>query len=271
MAVELEVDTFVARRPVASPPELRDRLRSTPVAWLTTVRPDGGPHLVPVWYLWTDDGFVVFSKPGAADFTVTVTLAPNAVKRVNHDFDAIHTYSAGLHFLSLPYDYSALGWNGLFGTYDTAKTNRSRAAIWQQALGQYVLEPSAPADTPHVGYGYWIRLYKPKDVSVLGTVPTVSTVPVPLTKGWNMIGVPNTVSVNVASLKFINPTSPATPLSWSDAIGIQYNLVSPTLYSYNEATGAYDAVTTGGKLEPWTGYWIRANDNATLLLPTTGS
>lgn len=65
MAVEREVDRFVARRPVASPPELRERLRSTPVAWLTTVRPDGAPHLVPVWYLWTDDGFVVFSKPGA--------------------------------------------------------------------------------------------------------------------------------------------------------------------------------------------------------------
>jgi len=86
-----------------------------------------------------------------------------------------------------------------------------------------------------------------------------------------MIGVPNTVDVNVTSLAFVNPVAPATPLSWGDATGIQYNLVSPTLYTYNESTGVYDPVTTGGKLHPWTGYWIRANDNATLLLPTSGS
>jgi hypothetical protein len=96
-------------------------------------------------------------------------------------------------------------------------------------------------------------------------------VKVPLTKGWNMIGVPNTVAVNVKSLTFVNPVDPSTPLSWADATGIRYNLVSPTLYSYNEGTGSYDAVTEKGTLNPWVGYWIRANDSATLLLPTSGS
>ncbi len=91
MTEQRSVDPAVAARPVttrpayagrcAVPRELRDRLRSTPVAWLTTVRPDGRPHLVPVWYAWTDDGFVVFSKPGAvkalnvaADARVMVAL-----------------------------------------------------------------------------------------------------------------------------------------------------------------------------------------------------
>ena len=65
MTVEREVDPAVASRPVAAPEELGERLVGTPVAWLTTVRPDGAPHLVPVWYLWVDGGFVVFSKPAA--------------------------------------------------------------------------------------------------------------------------------------------------------------------------------------------------------------
>jgi len=220
--------------------------------------------------LFPDTYTIVFSKPGAADKTQTVTLVADKVTRVNKDFDALHTYTVGLHFLSLPYDYSALGWDGLFGNYDANKTNRSRAAIWQQAVGQYVFDPSAPADSPRLGYGYWIRLYKPVDINVLGTVPAASQVSVPLTKGWNMIGVPSTTGVSVTSLQFVNPTS-QTPLSWSDATGIRYNLVSPTLYSYNEGTGAYDPVTTGGTLEPWKGYWIRANDNATLKIPTSGS
>ena len=65
MAVERADDGTVAPRPVEPPAELHERLRSAPVAWLTTVRSDGAPSLVPVWYLWVDDGFVVFSKPAA--------------------------------------------------------------------------------------------------------------------------------------------------------------------------------------------------------------
>ena len=31
--------------------------------WLSTVRPDGKSHLVPVWFLWDGDTFLIFSKP----------------------------------------------------------------------------------------------------------------------------------------------------------------------------------------------------------------
>lgn len=86
---EREVDDLVGQRPVACPQELHERLRSTPVAWLTTVRPDGAPHLVPVWFLWSDDGFIVFSKPAArkalnvaADGRVML-----AIGRAEDDFD----------------------------------------------------------------------------------------------------------------------------------------------------------------------------------------
>lgn len=35
------------------------------VAWLATVRPDGRPHVVPVWYAWEEESLLVFSKPTA--------------------------------------------------------------------------------------------------------------------------------------------------------------------------------------------------------------
>jgi PPOX class probable F420-dependent enzyme len=35
-------------------------------AWLSTVSPDGAPHVVPTWFWWDGDALVVFSKPGAA-------------------------------------------------------------------------------------------------------------------------------------------------------------------------------------------------------------
>jgi PPOX class probable F420-dependent enzyme len=35
------------------------------VVWLSTVRPDGTPHLVPTWFWWDGAALVVFSKPDA--------------------------------------------------------------------------------------------------------------------------------------------------------------------------------------------------------------
>ena len=36
-----------------------------PVVWLSTVRPDGPPHLVPTWFWWDGEALLVFSKPDA--------------------------------------------------------------------------------------------------------------------------------------------------------------------------------------------------------------
>jgi PPOX class probable F420-dependent enzyme len=39
------------------------RLEKEEVAWLTTVRSDGQPQTVPVWFLWDDEGFLIYSQP----------------------------------------------------------------------------------------------------------------------------------------------------------------------------------------------------------------
>ena len=41
------------------------KLSSEPVVWLSTVRPDGTPHLVPTWFLWDGVALLVWSKPNA--------------------------------------------------------------------------------------------------------------------------------------------------------------------------------------------------------------
>lgn len=40
-------------------------LDAEPVVWLSTVRPDGVPHLVPTWFWWDGEALLVFSKPDA--------------------------------------------------------------------------------------------------------------------------------------------------------------------------------------------------------------
>lgn len=42
-----------------------ERLRSNVIAWFTSVRSDGRPHIVPVWFLWDGDTFLIFTKPGS--------------------------------------------------------------------------------------------------------------------------------------------------------------------------------------------------------------
>lgn len=42
------------------------RLSAEPLIWLGTVRPDGRPHNVPVWFAWHDPAVLIFSMPATA-------------------------------------------------------------------------------------------------------------------------------------------------------------------------------------------------------------
>ena len=44
--------------------ELAERLKSAPVAWISTVGPDATPHITPVWFDCTDGELIVFAQPG---------------------------------------------------------------------------------------------------------------------------------------------------------------------------------------------------------------
>lgn len=39
------------------------RLRENAIVWLTSVRPDGRPHAVAVWFLWDGETILIFSQP----------------------------------------------------------------------------------------------------------------------------------------------------------------------------------------------------------------
>ena len=44
-------------------PHVDERLRKNLIIWLSSVRPDGRPHLVPVWFLWDGKKILIFSQP----------------------------------------------------------------------------------------------------------------------------------------------------------------------------------------------------------------
>jgi PPOX class probable F420-dependent enzyme len=54
--------------PLLDPTKERDahieqRLRTDHITWLVSVRPDGRPHAVAVWFLWDGDTILIFSRP----------------------------------------------------------------------------------------------------------------------------------------------------------------------------------------------------------------
>ena len=182
----------------------------------------------------------------------------------------IFTFSAGLKFLSTPYDYSSLGFDALFGILNTAPAgtlpngNRTHVAVWDPTVGQYALDPNAPADSLRLGIGYWVFLKNPVPVTVQGAAPTAPFVPVTLHPSWNQIGVPNTKGVPVSSLMFDNGAG--SMITFATAASSQYHVVSPTLYSFDGI--GYQPVTQSSVLQPWTAYWIKVFSNATIEIPT---
>ena len=40
-------------------------LRTEPIVWVSTVRPDGLPHVVPIWFWWDGASVLIASKPQA--------------------------------------------------------------------------------------------------------------------------------------------------------------------------------------------------------------
>ena len=206
---------------------------------------------------------VTASENGVSSATQTVSVPANGFARA--DFSGatglapLHTFPAGIQFVSTPYDYSALGFNGLFGALGT---NRSHVAVWNPLTGAYALDPTAPADALRLGVGYWVYLANPTAVTQAGATPPAS-VQVSLNPAWNQIGVPSTTGIAVSSLMFAG--ADGIPHTFADATSSTYHLVSGTLYSYNGTS--YTTVTAGATLQPWQAYWILAYTPVTMSIP----
>lgn len=59
---------------------VRGRLRHNQIAWFTSVRADGQPECIPVWFLWRDDeSILVYSQPASRKLTNLRTNAKVAL------------------------------------------------------------------------------------------------------------------------------------------------------------------------------------------------
>lgn len=64
--------------------ELERRLRQEKIVWLTTVRGDGMPQPTPVWFLWRDGRFLIYSQPDARKIR-NISANPKVAIHLNSD------------------------------------------------------------------------------------------------------------------------------------------------------------------------------------------
>ena len=182
-----------------------------------------------------------------------------------HAFNYPTGVSNVLQMISAPYDYtsSSSSLSDLFG-YSNPKIT-----TWLPLSNQYATPGVSPADTLHLGIGYWVRFPANESLLIAGTPTTMNTFSVPLYTGWNMIGEPfviptgsATTGVPVSTLTVTD--SGGTSHSFATASSIQLQLIGATLYTFAPGDTAYESVTSGNTLNQYQGYWIHASTNVTL-------
>ena len=246
----------------------------------------------------TGTGIVVGQTTSAADGTYTLTLGVGPSYTVTADaagyagrsvsgivvvaspatttlnfslLDLGHVFpSASLMMISAPYDYSSVAdFATLFGLVEPLTATDPKLYAWQASINDYVSTPEAPADTFRLGQGYWARFPGGTNWYIHRegiSAPSDRPFNIALQAGWNQIGDPFLSNIPISGLLVTGPnmisgtTATSAPIAGSP-------LIQSSLYAYSGTTSGYQTLAATDSLQPWQGYWIKASQAATLIVP----
>lgn len=193
----------------------------------------------------------------------SITVAEGAtVTGVNFYLDPLHTFNPALSLVSAPYDYTSVAGGSVASLLGIPSGDVSSGAFafitWNPTSGTYVNYPTSPADTFHLGDGYFMQdtdTAVTLSLSTPGTPATPNTVfRLHLKPGWNLIGDPFSFPINFLNLKVL-----AADGTEEDILTAQTGS-NPTLGAalWGFDNNLYEVSYT---LDPWKGYWLRVFDN----------
>ncbi len=215
------------------------------------------------------NGYTIVTPPANP---ASVTVAEDVESQnINFLLDPLHTFPTGpntLTLVSAPYEYGGVA-NGnvadLLGIPAADRTNGNFSFLtWTNTPPGYISFPTPPADTFHLGVGYFMQEANPNvtlAVTQLGAPANggdpVKTFNIPLQVGWNLIGEPFPFPVNFLNLKVQGANGQVM-----DILSAQTGS-NPTLGAamWTYENGVYQLAYT---LDQWKGYWIRVFDNRPL-------
>lgn len=206
--------------------------------------------------------------PNMAGQTVSVT--PSQTQQVTLTLSPPQfTFTPNvLQMVSAPYEYANAGdFATLFGLTAPLTGTGYNLVSWSPTQSTYQYYPTAPADTFHIGQGYWTALPTASYIRRLGVAAPPGPFRISLQPGWNQIGDPFRRNITLANIQVSAPSTVSVPDPPAPSPIGQSGLVAVPLYSYSPGTG-YAPLGAGDQIEPWHGYWIYANQPAVLTVPS---
>lgn len=196
------------------------------------------------------------SKSGWKPSQQAITVLPGAdLTGINFQLDPEFLFGSGLLLISLPDNYSEDAVSLL--NLNTAATPAERTAYWVTDQNRYAIYPSDPLAqffTP--GKGMFVRLNSPRAFFKSGTPVANAPFALPVKAGWNLIGSPRRVRIDWLKVK-VQTGSGTISMQQAMAQGIIQN----GLFGYSDAYFRSDF------LDPFRGYFMRAFQNCTLIIP----
>lgn len=213
------------------------------------------------WNLYADG-----TEFGELPVTLTVAGFPMGTRSVTRFInvpatESIYLYANEKRMLSAPFTD---GGSGALGNLFAG------AYRWSPLDNVYRLVPDASPLAP--GNGFWYRVFADQEFTLSGVtpVPGSSTEPflISLQRGWNQFGNPFLYGIPLARCRVVKDPAEGS-ISLDEAIN--RNLIRGVVYRWDPTLGTageydYESASTA-VLRPWEGYWIRALQPVTLIIP----
>lgn len=176
----------------------------------------------------------------------------------------------GLEMISIPYEFTNNDAEHVFESLGGLQPGQSGSLIrWDPTTLTYRWFPDPFVTNVTLGHGYWLlnrtaaQIVLPPDAR---PAPSTGPISLPLSRGWNQIGNPFTLTARLETAQVLSPSG--AQISMREAIS--QGLLQPTLFSYNPATGQYEweEALSQVRMDPYVGYWLLVRyDGVALVIP----
>ncbi|MFC1963140.1 SBBP repeat-containing protein [Chloroflexota bacterium] len=211
----------------------------------------------------SDDEVVDMRVSSEYIFTSTASLPRELQFVVSAPVLASTTLSLGWNMIALPVAPQNSDFNALLG--DDIPVSLFVFHYDPAAGGYKMWSAQSPLFAAEQGCGYWVKVSDPTEINVVGLPAIAGNFTIHLLSGWNMVGHPFDFSVDWGNAQV---SYEGSTVSISDAHVNGW--VLKYAYGYDTGAGGYNMMTApDGQLDPWCGYWLRAEVECDLIIPNT--
>jgi hypothetical protein len=202
------------------------------------------------------------SKGGWKSAQRNVTINPGSnPANIDLQLDPDHVFGRGLLLISLPESFPNQDAAALFDQ----PSSTFKSAYWipgnDPDSGRYAIYPERPAAEFTRGKGMFVRFPNPVAFTKTGTPTPNVPIPIPVQAGWNLIGNPRRERIEWLNVQVQVGNNKPIPMQEA----AKQQIVRIELFGYT------DGYFRSNFLEPFSGYFMKALQDCTLIVPVTNS